>query len=234
MDFRNTILDHLKGATENKADSVDLCHACGVQEAELDVAKAQDFGEALEGLEADGLIHWAGGLWHLSHEQHAHGHQMGKAVLDHFLETGASSSRDDIAAKCGVSASTVGKWLKGCGQVPYGCSYELRSRRGGGGGAAKEHFFPRTHMLRDILLRERKAFAHEVGQALARVVKRGREICNGEIGDDGYGGSTLLEQLVKERLLPVPATINAEEIKNLRKHLEDPETWRSPLSLSGE
>jgi hypothetical protein len=81
--------------------------------------------------------------------------KMAEAVLRHFIETGRASSREDIAASCGVSPSTVGKWLKECHGLPNGCSYELRSRRGGGGGPGKEFFYPRIGALREIILEER-------------------------------------------------------------------------------
>ena len=82
--------------------------------------------------------------------------KMREAILDHFLETGTSSTREDIAELCGVTPSTVGSWLKESGGVPLGCSYELRSRRGGGGGKGKEHFYPRIGTLREKILEERK------------------------------------------------------------------------------
>lgn len=84
---------------------------------------------------------------------------MTQAVLDRYIETGKASCREDIAAACGVSASTVGKWLGECGGVPNGCSYELRSRRGGGGGKGKEHFYPRIQLLRAVIIEKAQELA---------------------------------------------------------------------------
>jgi len=151
MNFRDLILKNL----EAPLDGVALCHACGVEEAEPDAEKAEAFGDALEGLETEGMIHWGDGLWHVSEDRRVPEQRVTRAVLEHFLATGKSSTREDIASVCGVSVSTVGKWLKMCGGLPRGCSYELRARRGGGGGAAKEHYYPRIHVLREEILRDR-------------------------------------------------------------------------------
>jgi hypothetical protein len=156
MVFSDIILSHLNAAPGHRADSVVLCHACGVEEADLDAEKAQAFEDALLGLEADGRIHWAEGNWNATEDRRVLDQRITAAVLRRFLETGKASTREHIADVCGVSASTVGKWLQTCAGVPRGCSYELRSRRGGGGGPGKEHFYPRIHELRDVILRGRE------------------------------------------------------------------------------
>ncbi len=85
--------------------------------------------------------------------------KMLRAILEHFLEDGAAATREDIAKRCGVSPTTVGKWLGECGGVPNGCKLEMRSRRGGGGGPGKEHFYPRIHTLRQVIIEERQEAA---------------------------------------------------------------------------
>ena len=80
---------------------------------------------------------------------------MAEAILEHFIETGSASTREDIAKRCGKTAATVSKWLRDNRGAPGGCRLEMRSRRGGGGGPGKEHFYPKIHVLRQVILGER-------------------------------------------------------------------------------
>ncbi len=79
------------------------------------------------------------------------------AITDHFLETGKSADRQDIANRIGVSASTIGKWLGDAHGVPAGTNFSRAYREGGGRG--RELFRPNSDTLRTIILDERRGIA---------------------------------------------------------------------------
>jgi hypothetical protein len=71
-EYRATIIATLDANRRDGVDGVDLCHACGVDEAEMDMLKCEAYGAALEGLETEGVVLWRDAAWHLRTPADAH------------------------------------------------------------------------------------------------------------------------------------------------------------------